>query len=271
MRFNVLFGDKTFTEQIEKTAPRLLAAILVFIAGWFLIKLLMKLMGKAIGKTHIEKTLHAFILSVTRMILIILLALVSLGVASVPISPLITALGAAGLALSLAIKDGLTDLAGGVFLLASKRFAVGDYIEVNGIHATVHRIDLVNTVLKGFDNKMIFIPNSQMSAAQVINYSAEPLRRLDNLFSIRYEDDFELAKKLIRQVIDASPLPLREPEPVVRVSAHTPRGVDITSRVWVKREDYFILNFYMLEEVKKAFDSAGIVIPHLPPELNVRP
>lgn len=261
------FNIDMFKQQIRDAGPRVIAAIAVFFVGWFVVKLLVYLLRKALSKSrHVDKLLHTFILSVARILLIIILAIACVGVAEIPTAPLVTALGALGLALSLAIKDGLADLAGGIFLLVAKRFSVGDYVEIGSVSGIVDKIDLVNTVLKGFDNKIIYIPNAQVASSLVVNYSSEPRRRLDIVFSIGYEDDFELAKRIILRVIESSSLPVMEPAPVIRVSAHTPRSLDIVSRVWVNTENFYELQFYMLEQVKKEFDKAGITIPHLPAE-----
>lgn len=239
-----------------------LSAIVLFALGWFLIGLLIKGFSKALKKSKIDITLHTFMKSLVRISLIVLLAITIAPMLGIPSTSLVTALGAVGLALSLAVKDGLANLAGGLVLLTTKPFVVGDYIEAEGVGGTVAKIDLVHTMLRTIDNKEIFIPNGQMSNAKVVNYSAEPLRRLDLEFQIGYHDDLDAAKALVAEIVARHPLALKEPAPFLRLSKLGQSAVTLTSRVWVASGDYWELNFDLLEQVKAAFDETGIHIPY---------
>ena len=179
----------------------------------------------------------------------------------IPTTSIITSLGAVGLAISLAVKDSIATLAGGVVILVLKPFNLGDYVEIDGLGGTVREITMFNTVLNTPDNKRISLPNDSVYKAKVVNYSAEPNRRLDLVFTIGYNDDYDKAKALIEKVIQDCPLALDDPAPVVRMSGHGASAIEITTRVWVKNSDYFELQFRMYEDVKKIFDQNGISIP----------
>ena len=236
-------------------------AALVGVVGWLLIKFLLGFIAKFLKKTKIDPLLHTVILSVTKIALLVLLAISVLDKLGIPTTSIITSLGAVGLAISLAVKDSIATLAGGVVILVLKPFNLGDYVEIDGLGGTVREITMFNTVLNPPDNKRISLPNDSVYKAKVVNYSAEPNRRLDLVFTIGYNDDYDKAKALIEKVIRDCPLALDDPAPVVRMSGHGASAIEITTRVWVKNSDYFELQFRMYEDVKKIFDQNGISIP----------
>lgn len=241
----------------------ILVALVVFLIGYWLIKWLMKPMGKWLFKLKVDVSFHAFIISITKISLIVLLAISCLDMSGlIKATSLVTALGAVGLAVSLAVKDSLSNLAGGMMVLFTKPFQVGDYITTCDKEGTVSEIGIVYTVLKTVDNKLIYLPNGDVSKSKITNYSSEPLRRLDLKFSIAYDNDYKKAEDIIIKTALDSGLTLTEPaKPFARVCAHGASSIDIQSRIWVKSEDYWTLNYYMYEEVKTRFDKAGISIP----------
>ena len=243
-------------------ALSVLNAAVVGIVGWLLIKFLLGIIAKFLTRTKIDPLLHTVILSIAKIGLLVLLAISVLDLLGIPTTSIITSLGAVGLAISLAVKDSIASLAGGVVILLLKPFGLGDYVEIDGTGGTVREITMFNTVLNTPDNKRISLPNDSVSKAKIINYSAEPNRRLDLVFTIGYNDDYSKAKSLIEGVIRDCPLALQDPAPVVRMSGHGASSVEITTRVWVKNAAYFELQFRMYEEVKKAFDANGISIPY---------
>ena len=139
---------------------------------------------------------------------------------------------------------------------------MGDFVETEGVSGTVKAINLFYTRLNTIDNKRIYIPNGQLSNAKIINYSAEPTRMLDRIFSIGYDDDMDAAKQTIMDIILHSEYALLDPEPLVRVKDHSESSIDILVRVWVQSEHYFDLDYYLHEEIKRAFDKQGIHIPY---------
>ncbi len=229
--------------------------------GWLLIRFLLNMLAKFLKRTKIDPILHRVILSISKIGMMVLLAISVVDLLGIPTTSIITSLGAVGLALSLAVKDSISSLAGGVIILLIKPFSLGDYVELDGTGGTVREIGLFNTMLTTTDNKRVYIPNDAVSKAKIVNFSAEENRRLDILFTIGYNDDYFKAKALIEQVIANAPLALKEPQPLVRMSGHGASSIEITCRLWVKNEDYFEMNYYMHEQVKKAFDENGISIP----------
>lgn len=256
----------------KTTMPPIITAAIVFIIGWLLIKLFMKALSGWLSRSKLDVTLHAFTKSLVKIALIVLLAISCLTMTKlVDPASVVTALGAVGLALSLAVKDGLANLAGGLVLLATKPFAVGDYIEVDGMGGTVAKIDLVHTMLRTVDNKQIFIPNGVMSNERVVNFSAAPLRRLDLEFPIDYADNFEHAKAVISAIVERHPLALHDPAPLVRLLRHDHSALVLVLRVWVESGSYWDLHFDLMEQVKLAFDSEGLHIPFHQIDVHLMP
>lgn len=241
--------------------PSIISAVLVFIIGFIIIKVLVSLTKKILAKSKIEATMHHFITSAVKVVLYVLLATIIAAVLKVPTAPLIASLSAVGLAVSLAVKDNLANLASGVVILFNHPFKLGDYIEVDGESGTVCEIGFTYTQLSTFDNKIIYIPNSRVSSNNITNYSAMNMRRLDIVFGVSYTADTDEAKKIIMQAVTDSALALKDPEPFVGICNYGESSVDITCRVWVNLESYWDLNFYLYDEVKKRFDKAGIEIP----------
>lgn len=259
-----------FLQKFLAYLPRMIIAIIILVISLFLIKKIAKIIAKGLTKGNIEQTAHKFILSASKFSLYALMGILILYCLGVPITTLITALGAIGVAITLAVKDSLANISGGLIILFAKPFVVGDYISNNdGSEGTVTSIDILYTKLNTIDNKAIFIPNGEMSKSQITNFSAEDIRRLDIIFSISYSDDFEKAKKIIMDIIMESDLSLKEPSPIVRVCDHAPSSINITSRVWVKTENYWELNFYLHERVKVDFDKQNITIPFNQLEVNL--
>lgn len=247
--------------------PRLFAALAVFAAGWVLVRLVMRWVRRGLERSKIDLTLRTFLLSLIRITLIVLLFVTCAVLAGIPATSLVTALGAVGLAVSLAVKDSLSHLAGGMILLATKPFSVGNYIETDFASGSVHSVGLFYTELSTPDNKRIFVPNGQMSNAKIVNFSTEENRRLDLIFPVSYGCDIEAAKAAIARVVAAQEKALSSPEPLIRVTELAGSSVEIACRVWVKGEDYWDLRFDLLEQVKAALDREGIPIPF--PQLDV--
>ena len=244
-------------------------AAVVFAIGWFLIKFAIKMLARALARSKIEVTLHTFILSLSRITLIVLLA-ISCAVMSrlVDATSVVTALGAVGLAISLAVKDGLSNIAGGLSILAAKPFSVGDYISTDeGIEGTVEKTDLVHTTLKTIDNKQIYVPNGKMSTAIITNYTSQTLRRLDMEWSIGYHADFEQARGVLLELINTHPFTVHEPAPLVRMTRLSDSGAVLISRVWVSVDHYWDLRFDLLEQTKQRFDELRLSFPY--PQLDV--
>lgn len=241
--------------------PTLLIAAVVLIVGLLLSKLIMRIMARGLQKSKLDKTAHGFLKSLVHIVLYTLVGVIALSTLGVPMTSIIAVIGAAGLAVGLALQNSLSNLAGGFIILISKPFKVGDYVETNGVSGTVQNITILSTKLLTPDNKAVYIPNGQISGTKLINYTEETLRRLDMDFTIAYKDDYEAARAIVMGIIEKNPLALKEPEPFARMSDHDQSAIVITARIWVLSENYWTLHYDMLEQVKNGFDEAGISIP----------
>lgn len=237
-------------------------AILIFLAGMVGISYGEKLLKRLLGLSKVDVILHSFICSSGRIIAYIVLTISCLDLLGLPTATLIASVSAAGLALSLAVKDNLSNLFGGIVVIITKPFVNGDYIELDGLGGSVAEIGLIYTTLYTVDNKKVFVPNNDAAKAKIINYSSEPNRRLDLNFTIGYSNDITKAKSILLKTAQASGLLLPEPDPIIGVIKQSPNGLELTARLWVERGQYFNLMFYMNEQVKLAFDREGISIPH---------
>lgn len=254
---------------IETTAPKLLGAVIVLVVGIVAIKFLMNILKKAFKKSKIDPICHKFILSLLRFTLYIVLFITTLTLLSVPMTPFVALLSVAGLAVSLAVQGSLANLAGGFILLFTKPFNVGDFIEIENVSGTVKHINILQTKLLTFDNKAIFIPNGQVSEAKIVNFSAQDTRRLDLKFAIGYKEDFKKAQALIGSIVEVQEFILKDPEPVIRVCELSPSSVNIAVKVWVSTDNFWTVNYDLLEQVKTAFDEENITIPFNQLDVNL--
>lgn len=244
----------------------LLKAVIIAVAGYIAIKIILAALNKALTRVKVDYSLKRFLLRSTNILLLVVLALSVVSALGIPTSGLLAALSAAAVAVALALKDSLGNIAGGILLLITKPFLTGDFIEAGDISGTVVQIDMIHTILKTTDNRRIIVPNGQLVNQKVINYSKEENRRLDLSFYISYDSNAEAAKQAILEILQGNPLILREPaEPLVRLSGHTEKGVEIIVRIWCKRQDYFTLKFDLEEQIHKQFreQNIGFYAEHL--------
>lgn len=259
----VTFWSQAKDYFLTSVAPKLIMIVIICLVGFFLIRLIMAFLKKLFERSKLDSSLHVFTLSMIRIALFILLGITVLAVASPSAATgLIATMGIFGLAISLAVKDSLSNLAGGLSVLFTRPFALGDYVTIGSAEGTVKEIRLNYTLLATLDNKIIHIPNGDVAKAQITNFTGVEKRRLDLEFSIGYQDDFERAKAVISDILRKNPKALQDPEPVVRMVEHGSSAIVLCCRVWVNTADYWPLNFDLHEQVKKEFDSAGISIPY---------
>ena len=232
--------------------------VLLLLACMVVMKVLLRLLDRTFRRLEVEKSLHTFVRAALRVFLWIITICLVLGYIGIPMTSLIAVLSVLGLAITLAVQGSLSNLAGGIQVLVSKPFKADDYIEVGSVGGTVAEVGFVYTKLRTIDNKIISIPNGQISGEKIVNYSTEEKRRVDLTFNTSYDDAPERVTACIRDVIGAHPKAFFTPEPFVRVSAYQASSVEYTVRVWCATEDYWALYFDLLEQVKAAFDRAGI-------------
>lgn len=240
---------------------KLVLVVVTLIVGYWLIGRLVRMMRRIFEKREFDKTLQTFLIQFVGITLKILLAISVVTMVGVQMTSFIALLGAAGLAFGMALSGTLQNFAGGVMLLILKPFKVGDYIEAQGFAGTVMEIQIFHTVLNTPDKKRIIIPNGGLSAGSMINYSAEPIRRVNWDFAIAYSEDIDKVKQTVIDVVSADDRVLKDPEPFVAVASLGDSSVNLTARVWVNAPDYWSVFFKMNEAVKKEFDAKGISIP----------
>jgi small conductance mechanosensitive channel len=247
---------------VIKYGGQLLIAIITLIVGLWIISLLMKGMKKLFRARDMDPGLQSFLLSVSSIALKIMLIISVISMLGVKMTSFIAVLGAAGLAIGMALSGSLQNFAGGVMLLMFKPFKVGDYITAQGESGTVSEIQIFHTILKTPDNKTVILPNGALSTGSMVNYSKEPQRRVDFTFGIGYDDDIDKAKNLILSIIEKDSRILKEPAPFIGVINLGDSSVDLVVRVWAKASNYWGIFFDLQETVKKEFDRQGISIPY---------
>ncbi len=241
--------------------PKLIGSILVLIFGFWFIRVFIRSLRKGMIKANVDESLRKFIISFLNVTLKIVLIIIIVSMLGVAMTSVVAILGAAGLAVGLALQGSLSNLAGGVLILFFKPFKIGDVIETGNFIGTVAEIQVFNTILKTFDNKTIYIPNGILSNGSIINFSTEPKRRVDMVFGIGYRDSIQNTKEILQNLISSDERIHSEPEPLIVVSELGNSSVNFTVRVWVNSENYWPVYFDMQEKVKQEFDKNGISIP----------
>jgi len=255
------------TEIVLTYGPRLVASIAVLIIGSWIIKIIVQAADKGMVAGGVEPSLIPFLLGVVGILLKVMLIISVLGMLGVEMTSFIAVLGAAGLAVGLALSGTLQNFAGGVMIFLFKPFKVGDVIDAQGYIGTVSEIQIINTVLKSPDNKTIIIPNGSLSTSSMTNYSTEATRRVDWTIGVAYGDDLDKARSVIKQLCNQDERILKEPEVVIAVSELADSSVNFAVRAWVKSSDYWGVYFDMNENVYKTFNEVGLNIPY--PQMDI--
>ena len=240
---------------------KLLLAVIVWIIGQWIITRILNLIDAAMSKKKVEITLHQFLHSIFSITFKAIQIIIFASMIGVETASLIAMLGAAGLAIGLALQGSLANFAGGILILFFRPFKAGDVIEAQGFVGTVVEIQIFNTIMRTLDNQRVIIPNGLLSNGCVKNLFVEETRRVDMTFGISYDDDIKTAKAVIQKVMDADPRVLKEPSVDIFVSAHADSSVNFLVRPWVKSENFWPVYFDTHESLKIAFDEAGITIP----------
>lgn len=241
--------------------PKMVGAILVLIIGFKLTKIMIKMLDSSLNKSSLDVSLHSFIKSIVAFALKIVVLITAATTLGIPMTTFIAVISAAGLAIGLALKDSLSNFAGGVLILTFRPFNVGDFIEAQGYMGTVKEIRLLYTYLATVDNRRVVIPNGELANGKIVNYSVEETRRIDLIFGVSYQDDIIKVKALLNQMIMQHPLIMKEPEPLVRITEHAESSINFIIKVWCKKEDYWDIYYDLHEQVKTMFDREGITIP----------
>ena len=248
-------------------APKLFIGIIILIIGIWVIKVLTYGFGRLMDKKEFDPTLKPFLKGLFSVVLKVLLFISVLGTIGIQMTSFVAIIGAAGLAIGLALSGTLQNFAGSVIILIFKPYKVGDLIEAQGFRGNVSEIHIFNTILKTPDNKTVIIPNGKLSNSAMINFSTEPLRRVDWVFGIAYGDDVDKAKEVISRLAAEDSRILNEPPLFMAVSELANSSVNITVRAWVPAPEYWNVFFLLNEQVYKTFESEGLNIPF--PQMDV--
>ncbi len=254
---------------------KLLLAIAIFVIGRYLARAISTLIGKAVLASSKDEMLQGFVRSIAYFLFLLITVIASLSQLGINTSSLVALIGAAGLAIGLALQNSLQNFAAGVMLLIFKPFNKGDFIEAGGKSGKVEQMGILMLELRTGDNKTVLIPNGKVFADSITNYSRNETRRIDFIFDISYESDIEKAKEIIAQILFEDENVLHYPEPTIAVGNLAASSVQLFVRPWVQTNNYSTTQFAILEKVKIGFDKAGISIPynqldlHLPAETSV--
>jgi small conductance mechanosensitive channel len=242
-------------------ALRLVGSLFILVLGVWAARWVARSLRRALDKVQTQPIVASFVCNLAKavfIILVIIAAIVNLGV---PLTPVLTVLGAAGLAVGLALQSTLSHLASGVLLAILRPFNVGDFIEVNGLMGTVEAMHIFQTRLITPDSRVIIMPNSQLTNSPLINYTQKGRRRLDLVFSVSYGENLARVKAILEEILAADPRVLRDPAPTVGVIALADSSINFAVRPWAKVQDYWPLTFDLNQRVKERFDAEGITIP----------
>ncbi|HMB59061.1 MAG TPA: mechanosensitive ion channel domain-containing protein [Xanthomonadales bacterium] len=240
---------------------KLVLAIVIYIVGKWIARLITKSLNKLMNVRNVDPTLVAFLGNLVYAILLVAVILASLDTLGLPITSLIAVVGAAGLAVGLAMKDSLSNFAAGVMLVLFRPFSRGDFVEVAGVSGKVEEVRIFNTTLATPDNKQVILPNGQITAEPITNYTAKDTRRVDMVFGVGYDDDLKVAREVLTRVCSDHPKVLEEPELNIFVLSLGDSSVNFAVRPWAKTEDYWAVWGDVLEQGKVELEAAGCSIP----------
>ena len=238
-----------------------LTAIVIFYAGRWVINIVMRGLRTVLQKQQIDKTLETFVCNLVRMVLLVFVIVAAISALGIQTTSFIAVLGAAGLAVGLALQGSLSNFASGVLIVLFRPYKVGDFVEAAGISGSVEEVQILTTVLKTGDNKRVIVPNSQIMDSIITNYSANDTRRVDMVIGVSYSDDLDKVRQTLKELVAAEDRILDEPACTIAVSELGDSSVNFVVRPWVATADYWGVMFDMTEAIKKRFDEEGISFP----------
>ena len=248
-------------EWITLYGLQVVGAIAILIFGRFAAVGIRSLVKQALSKSHIDETLVAFVTSVIYVAVWAFVVISALGTLGIPTASFVAVLGAAGLAVGLALQGSLANFAAGVLLIIFKPFKVGDFIEAGGASGIVEEIGIFTTVLKSPDNKKVIVPNAKATGDNITNFTANEQRRVDIVAGVSYGDDLDKVRSVLEKILEEDERILKDPAPTIGVLELGDSSVNFTVRSWVKTADYWDVFFATQEKIKKRFDAEGISIP----------
>ncbi|WNC72677.1 mechanosensitive ion channel [Thalassotalea psychrophila] len=251
----------TFIDLAITFTTKILVAVLVLWITTWIVKRIVRLVEIGMTARKVEVTLHKFLLSIISIALRTISIIIFASMIGIETASLIALLGAAGLAIGLALQGSLANFAGGIIILFFRPFKAGDVIEAQGFEGTIHEIQIFNTIMITYDNRKVFIPNGLLSNGCLVNDFTQRVRRVDMKFGVSYSDSIPKVKEVIKSVLDADERVLKKPAPDIWLAEHGDSSINFFVRPWVKSDDYWPAYFGIHEEMKLAFDREGISIP----------
>ena len=239
----------------------IVTAIAIFYFGKLVTGMLMRGLRKVMQAQEIDKTLETFVCNLARTVLLMFVLIASISALGIQTTSFIALLGAAGLAVGLALQGSLANFASGVLIVMFRPYKVGDFIEAAGISGIVVEVQILTTIFRTADNKRVIVPNGQVMNSVITNYSANDTRRVDLLVGVSYGDDLDQVRATLTALLEADPRVLADPPYTIAVSALADSSVNFVVRPWVKTADYWDVHFDLTEAIKKRFDKEGITIP----------
>ncbi|MEG9500088.1 mechanosensitive ion channel family protein [Mannheimia indoligenes] len=262
--------ETMLNEWIIPYGTKILLAIAIFVVGKFLARIISNLLGKAALKSTKDEMLQSFISSISYFLLLLIVVIAALSQLGINTSSLVALIGAAGLAIGLSLQNSLQNFAAGVMLLIFKPFRKGDLIETGGMTGVVEQMGLLVLELRTGDNKTVLLPNGKVFSDSIVNYSNNPTRRIDFTFDISYDSNIKEAKEIIERILETNEYVLKDPKPVVAVGALAANSVQLVVRPWVQTPNYWSAYWEITEQIKLAFDNAGVEIPYNQMELHIK-
>ena len=245
----------------------ILKAVIVFLVGRFLIRMLNRLVGRVMDKRNVDISIKTFVKSLVNILLTVLLIVSVVGALGVETTSFAALLASAGVAVGMALSGNLQNFAGGLVILLFKPYKVGDWIEAQSVSGTVKEIQIFHTILTTADNKLIYVPNGALSSGVVTNYSNQKTRRVEWIFGVDYGEDYNKVEKVVREVLTADKRILNDPAPFIALHALDASSVNVVARVWVNTADYWGVYFDINKTIYETFNEKGINFPF--PQLTV--
>jgi small conductance mechanosensitive channel len=242
-------------------AINLVTAIVIFYVGRLVVRILTRGMRKVMEAQKVDKTLVTFASNLASMVLLTVVIIAAVAALGIQTTSFIAILGAAGLAIGLALQGSLSNFAAGVLIVLFRPYKVGDWIEAAGVSGSVEEVQILTTVLKTGDNKQVIVPNAQIMNSIITNYSANDTRRVDMVIGVSYDDDLDKVRSTLEELVAAEDRILDDPACTIAVSALADSSVNFVVKPWVKTSDYWGVMFDMTEAIKKRFDKEGISFP----------
>lgn len=270
MEFN-LDGNlwNQLSELLSSFGISLFIALTILIIGRQVVKILIKVISTALERSNTEDTVRIFVTNLLNTLLMIVVFIAAINQLGIQTTSIIAVLGAAGLAIGLALQGSLSNFAAGILIVIYRPYKVGDYIQADNHLGTVDDIQIFSTVLKTPDNKLVIVPNGSIMNGSIVNFSNQDKRRVDIIASCSYEDDIDKVKSVLADILSKDDRILNEPKPRIAVSELADSSVNFIVRPWVKNSDYIDVYYSLLEEIKKRFDREGIAIPYPQTDVHI--